>query len=363
MRLGENLILGASFLRFPFRSPAIMSKRRTTAAKTKQLQPSVTDSSRSLTRDLERYLADKYEYVIGMDEAGRGPLAGPVVAAACYLPAESGVLSGIADSKLLSEADREKAFEEIESNPLVQYAYCIVSHTEIDEVNILQASMLAMSRSTSALLAGMGLLPSSAMHSTATLKPLMTSTQTTDSKTKRHDKFPSKEMFLGMVDGNRIPTDLPIEGKFVIQGDRKVYSIAAASIIAKVIRDRIMVDLDRQYPLYMFAQHKGYPTFAHRSLLMEHGPCEVHRRTYGPVKNAILSLQKRNLAPDSSLSKEILVKKRKRSMDDILLKEQSKQVKKKKSPNKSIRDEQISNSQLYNLRRSPRLSGGREREN
>jgi ribonuclease HII len=303
-------------------------------------------SSKSLSRSLEKSVASGFDHIIGLDEAGRGPLAGPVVAAACYLPDDSGILPGIADSKLLSEDDREKAFAELESNPLVQYAYCVVSHTEIDELNILQASMTAMSRSTSALLAGMGIFPESAIHVTTTLKPSLVSLRSTlngKGESKKSNSFSglAKDQFLGLVDGNRIPSDLPIEGRFVIQGDRKIYSIAAASIIAKVVRDRIMVELDKKYPQYLFAQHKGYPTFAHRSLLLEHGPCEVHRKTYGPVKIAIEAHSRKDRAKGtkgvavSNVAEETTTsKKRKRAskmetdirVDEVLPKKRSNHV-------------------------------------
>lgn len=336
-----------------------------------------SSSSKSLSRSLEKSVATGYNHIIGLDEAGRGPLAGPVVAAACYLPEESGILSGIADSKLLSEDDREKAFVELESNPLVQYAYCVVSHTEIDEINILQASMTAMSRSTSALLAGMGILPTSAIHATTSLKSsLMTPELDASMKNKSASKIKTvtfvknasfsslkQEDFVGLVDGNRIPTDLPIEGRFVIQGDRKIYSIAAASIIAKVIRDRIMVELDKKYPIYMFAQHKGYPTFAHRSLLIEHGPCEVHRRTYGPVKEAILAQERRNnsnnqsKAVESATGSDQTSKKRKRSTSDKPVEKFSKKSTSAEALNeKAIKN--ISNNYTVppGVRRSARLA-------
>jgi hypothetical protein len=131
-----------------------------------------------------------------------------------------------------------------------------VSHTEIDEVNILQATMNGMRRSTEALHAKL-------------------------------QKLHPNGAFRALIDGNRVPADMPVDATYVIKGDSLIFSIAAASIIAKVTRDRLMLELDKEFPVYNFAQHKGYPTFAHRSLLMQHGPCRVHRTSYAPVKLAM----------------------------------------------------------------------------
>lgn len=199
------------------------------------------------------------------DEAGRGPLAGPVVAAACYIPYDVPAIPGIHDSKALTEGDREAAYEVLINDPRIFYGVSIVSHTEIDQINILQASLTGMTRAANSLLDKF--LP--------TLK------------TSANNSASSLDKFIALVDGNKIPQDLTIASQYVIKGDSKIYSIAAASIIAKVTRDRIMVELDAKYPIYFFAQHKGYPTAMHRALLLQHGPCDVHRITYAPVKNAI----------------------------------------------------------------------------
>ncbi len=259
-----------------------------------------------LNRDAENQLKGDVPFVIGADEAGRGPLAGPVVAAACYLPPHLPLIDGIGDSKLLSEADRETAFEILTNHPEVVYGVSIVSHTEIDEINILQASLTGMARATQQLL---DKLPS---HSSFTqISTCQASLNDTASKkkgksvkkTKGEDESseyantPSadwKSSFIALIDGNRLPTVFPLANlKPVIQGDRKVYSIAAASIIAKVTRDRIMIEYDKQFPIYNFAQHKGYPTFEHRSIVAQYGPCEIHRRSYGPVKAALLAREKK----------------------------------------------------------------------
>jgi len=188
---------------------------------------------------------------------GRGPLAGPVVTAACYIT--NGVfIEGIQDSKQTKEEEREAMYEVLINHPDVHWAASVVSHTEIDEVNILQATMNGMRRSTQDLL-------------------------------KKLEKLKLKGSYIALVDGNRVPTEMPVDAQFVIKGDGSIFSIAAASIIAKVTRDRIMLELDKEFPQYNLAQHKGYPTFEHRSLLLKHGPCRIHRTSYVPVKLAMLA--------------------------------------------------------------------------
>lgn len=183
--------------------------------------------------------------VAGVDEAGRGPLAGPVVAAAVIL-SDANVASRVADSKKLSEQRREILFEEIH-RAAEAIGIGIVDAPDIDRLNILQATMLAMEIAIDRL----GLEPTRVL-----------------------------------VDGNRCPDcDFPTEA--VIGGDGKIAEISAASIIAKVTRDRIMVELHKQYPLYGFDEHKGYPTKRHREALIAHGATLVHRHSFAPVKKAM----------------------------------------------------------------------------
>lgn len=176
--------------------------------------------------------------VCGLDEAGRGPLAGAVYAAAVILP-DGYIPEGLNDSKKLSEKKREKLFDEICTNA-VSFAIASASADEIDEINILNASLLAMRRALESL---------------------------------------SQKPDYIFVDGNVFRGfDLP--GRAVVKGDALIPSIAAASILAKVARDRSLVELDRLYPEYGFKQHKGYPTEAHRNALLQHGPCPEHRRSF-----------------------------------------------------------------------------------
>ena len=179
-----------------------------------------------------------FRAVCGIDEAGRGPLAGPVFAAAVILPAGC-VLEGLDDSKKLSEKQREALFEPIQEQA-VAWAVAFATEEEIDRLNILQATYLAMERACAAL---------------------------------------SVQADYALVDGNRMPS-LPILGETVVKGDAQSASIAAASVLAKVSRDRLMLELDKLYPEYQFAKHKGYGTKLHRELLQQFGPCPIHRRSF-----------------------------------------------------------------------------------
>ncbi len=186
----------------------------------------------------------------GIDEAGRGPLAGAVYAAAVILNPERPI-SGLADSKKLSEAKREALAIEIKAHALA-WGIASVSAQEIDEINILQASMLAMQRAYLAMV-------------------------------NQFDIHAS----LIQVDGNRRPKfDLPCEA--IVKGDSLVAEISAASILAKTARDASLVELDTQYPQYGFAQHKGYPTALHLERLAEFGVTAEHRRSYAPVKKLLV---------------------------------------------------------------------------
>lgn len=181
--------------------------------------------------------------IAGVDEVGRGPLAGPVVAAAVILDPENPVM-GLADSKALSEKKRDALFPEICEKALA-WSIGRAEVEEIDELNILHASLLAMQRAVM----GLSIHPDHAL-----------------------------------IDGNRCPLHLPCVSTAVIKGDSRVEAIAAASIIAKVTRDREMVELDKAYPHYGLAGHKGYPTKVHVAALKEYGVTPIHRRSFGPVK-------------------------------------------------------------------------------
>jgi len=183
--------------------------------------------------------------IAGVDEAGRGPLAGPVVAAAVILD-ELHPIKGLADSKKLTALRRERLYDEIRAKALC-CSVALASAGEIDQLNILQATLLAMRRAVEGL----------------RLKPGKV-----------------------LVDGNRLPV-LSVYAEAIVQGDALVPCISAASILAKVTRDRWCAGLDAQYPQYGFAGHKGYGTAQHMEALRAHGPCPEHRRSFAPVREAL----------------------------------------------------------------------------
>lgn len=189
--------------------------------------------------EFEQQAAAKgYSAICGVDEAGRGPLAGPVCAAAVILP-ENTVIDGVNDSKKLSEKKREALFDVI-CETARSYSIAYASVEEIEEFNILNATMLAMKRAVEGL----------------------------DVKAD-----------YAMIDGNRTP-DLEIESEFIIKGDAKSMSVACASILAKVSRDRLLYEYAKEYPQYGFEKHKGYGTKAHTEALKEYGPCPYHRMSF-----------------------------------------------------------------------------------
>ena len=193
-----------------------------------------------------KYYKEGYNVIAGTDEAGRGPLVGPVVAACVVLP-KGYTNPEINDSKKLTEKKREKLYDVIMKDALA-VEVCEISAKEIDEINILEASRKAM-------------------------------------KTAYEKVNKKLKVDVLLTDAMKIPLDIPVED--IIKGDAKSITIAAASIIAKVTRDRILLELDKKYPEYEFAKHKGYPTKKHLEIIEKYGILNEYRRTYKPVKNII----------------------------------------------------------------------------
>jgi ribonuclease HII len=199
-----------------------------------------------VTFSFERELTGKgVRLVAGVDEAGRGPLAGPVVAAAVILPADCQYFL-FQDSKKLTEKQRERLFATL-TDMGIPIGVGVATPAEIDEINILRASLLAMKRAVLAL--------------------------------------PEMPDFL-LVDG-KFTVPLKVSQQALVKGESKSASIAAASIVAKVTRDRMMLDYHAAYPRYNFKKHKGYPTQEHRNLLIQFGPCAIHRKTFGGVRELL----------------------------------------------------------------------------
>lgn len=189
--------------------------------------------------EFEQKAHDKgFKAICGVDEAGRGPLAGPVCAAAVILP-ENMIIKGVNDSKKLSEKKREALYDTIKESAL-SYSIAFATVEEIEEINILNATMLAMKRAVEGL------------------------------------HIPADFAY---IDGNRTP-DLNIPCEYIIKGDARSMSVAAASILAKVTRDRLMLDFSNVYPEYKFEKHKGYGTKVHMDAIREHGPCPIHRLSF-----------------------------------------------------------------------------------
>ena len=222
-------------LAFP---PAVENRKKAAKARSARLPPG--DPDPTLPRP-----------VGGVDEAGRGPLAGPVTAGAVIAP-DGWTLQGLDDSKKLTEEARDRLAEAIRSDPSVRWGVGWASAEEIDRINILQATFLAMRRALEAA----GVAPASVA-----------------------------------VDGNRRISQLDLPQMPVVEGDGKVASIAAASVLAKTARDAWMVQAEAEHPGYGFAVHKGYPTPDHLEALARLGPCAIHRRSFGPVRRRIEILE------------------------------------------------------------------------
>jgi ribonuclease HII len=216
----------------------------------------VRSSTRSRFHFERSLLAEGVEQIAGVDEAGRGPLAGPVVAAAVVFPTDwirgrlPFSLRGLNDSKQLTAEEREEYYLAITTLPGVRHAVSVVEVEDIDRLNILRASHLAMLRALEQIV-------------------------------------PDPQHVL--VDGLRVAAIRHPQTP-IVEGDSRSYSIAAASVLAKVTRDRIMLEYHRRWPMYGFASHKGYPTPQHAAALAQHGPCPIHRRSFAPVSNAQLEL-------------------------------------------------------------------------
>lgn len=209
----------------------------------------------------KNYFKKGFRTIFGVDEAGRGPLAGPVVASAVFINLNllkrkpelnsnfQNLLSQINDSKKITPKKREKIFKLIKKCPIIKYAFCSVSEKIIDKINIEKATFLAMKKSIEKLKNELKISPQ-----------------------------------IVLVDGNRKILKLKYPQKTIVKGDNKISSIALASIIAKVIRDKKMIQLSYKYPQYKFEIHKGYPTKLHLKLLKKYGPCHVHRKSFRPIK-------------------------------------------------------------------------------
>lgn len=204
----------------------------------------------------QKYIKSGYDFVIGVDEAGRGPLAGPVVAAALFLSPDFNFHTAenqkkflkIKDSKKITPKGREKLFEFLTTNTNIKYGIGIIDEKIIDQKNVLQATFIAMEKAIEDL-------------------------------SNKEPKINMRNSIV-LIDGRDILENVDLNQKSIIGGDGKVWSIAAASIIAKVTRDKLMQKYHEKYPQYCFDKHKGYGTKLHFEMIKKYGPCEIHRKTF-----------------------------------------------------------------------------------
>ena len=227
------------------------SPRESTRKREKPEKLDVTPKKKAKAPGPTKYHEDSrrekgYKRICGVDEAGRGPLAGPVIAAACILP-EGVQIEGVDDSKKInSEEDRELLYEAIMADKRIETSFWICDEKRIDQINILEATMECMRKSTETL--------------------------------------PGGPIDWALIDGNKIPKGLEDKAEAIVKGDAKSQCIATASIVAKVTRDRMMREIDKEYPQYGFKDHKGYGTKAHCAAIEKYGPCPHHRMTFAPIK-------------------------------------------------------------------------------
>jgi len=236
--------------------------------------------------------------VVGIDEAGRGPLAGPVVAAAVIqFPSSTNdkypVIEGVTDSKKITKEDqRQELYDQLVACPSIHFAVAIVDAACIDEINILQATLKAMRLAACGVL---GLKEDTSIRYESQSSVDHTGCYVVQkeiadkSNSDNGAQMVTKNSAYALIDGNRIPSDLPCLGEAIVKGDGREYIIGAASILAKVTRDNLMREYDQKYPEYLLQQHKGYPTAKHMALVHKYGPSPIHRLTFAPIKHMDIS--------------------------------------------------------------------------
>ena len=250
---------------------------------------------------LREAVKGKSAVVVGVDEAGRGPLAGPVVVSACRLPEElpEALKNVVTDSKKITkESKREEVYAQLVEVKGLQYTVAVVSAGHIDSRNILQATFDGMTRCVDMFVKGVKARESCGICTVADIEG---DCHTTPGQASALRKTAASRVF-ALIDGNATPKNTKFNSEAIVKGDAKELCISAASIIAKVTRDRLMNALCTVHPQFRFSSHKGYPTASHRDLLMSHGACEHHRRSYAPVKAAIAAFTKQK-AKDAARDK------------------------------------------------------------
>ena len=265
-------------------------KTRTVPQKKDQKVTRVSSLTLPRTLEFKAYQDSNFHHVIGIDEAGRGPLAGPVVAAAVIYPKDTPPIEGITDSKRITkEEEREELYEQLIAVPNIRWAVSIIDAKRIDEINILQATLEGMRSAALCLADPKTLTIRIAKHSSAKeIGSYVICSESSSGKKSNNGKM-NHDSYFSLIDGNKVPKDMPCEAKAVVKGDSKEFVIAAASIFAKVTRDRLMHEYDKMYPEFNLSQHKGYPTKAHIASIVSNGVSPIHRLTFAPLKNMNLT--------------------------------------------------------------------------
>jgi ribonuclease HII len=322
LRFATTLPMNRNY-RYLSTSPSIQKQRATAHTKNyddngqqflKTIRPRSMPKS-TLPRSLEEAILrsnPNVQYVLGIDEAGRGPLAGPVVVAAVRMmspTATPAIVEGVTDcKKIVSEVQREKLFQQliqsftynsetIDEEKYIMWAVAVVDAATIDKINILEATMLGM-RIVSSVIIGKSIkypvvnyndinpgIPQNGCYVFVANGVAVQMHKSTVNDCIIHHPVQWDESYYAFVDGNKIPSDMPCQTEAITKGDTREYSIAAASILAKVTRDRIMHQYHEQYPQYNFSQHKGYPTVAHIAAIRTFGPSPIHRLSFSPLRN------------------------------------------------------------------------------
>lgn len=271
------------------RSADTKSRATTTTKRTKQSKAKDEATSvQYLPRTREIALKQEgFSFVMGIDEAGRGPLCGPVVVGAAMVPAN---IEGITDSKKITkESQRDVLYDRILQSPNIRWAVAVMDATKIDQINILQATLEGMRLCAQAVLSGKVVEEEYTKQSFASIEHtgcyiVCGATNAEGNPIEILNSMTKKKAY-ALIDGNRLPKDMPCEAETIVKGDSREYSIAAASILAKVTRDRLMHGYDELYPEYDLKQNKGYPTAFHMKAVKQHGATIIHRRTFAPLKH------------------------------------------------------------------------------
>jgi len=258
------------------KAPKESAPKTKTTAKTKR---SSSKPITTLPRTRQDELSNNYDYILGIDEAGRGPLCGPVVVAAALVPA---TIEGVTDSKQTN--DRERLYQDLITSPHIRYAVAVMDAAKIDEINILQATLLGMEWAAAGVLGTATCKICPVAHADEKGCYIVTGANDEEGKPVKVSAVDTFKAY-ALIDGNRLPPNMPCAAETIVKGDSREYAIAAASVLAKVTRDRLMEAHHEKHPLYEWNQNKGYPTPKHMAMVKKLGATPIHRRSFAPLKH------------------------------------------------------------------------------